>query len=110
MGLFHRPDFANTPAFLQRNRGMPMPSTAPVAAQSPAGVQINAKLTPEFAQILTPEALAFVAKLNRQFEPRRRELLARRAARQKEFDAGELPDFLPETKTIRESEWAIADR
>jgi len=85
-----------------------MPSTAPVAAQSPAGVQINAKLTPEFAQILTPEALAFVAKLSRQFEPRRRELLARRAARQKEFDAGELPDFLPETKTIRESEWAIA--
>ena len=55
-------------------------------------------VTPEFAQILTPEALAFVAKLHRQFEARRQELLARRAARQKELDTGRLPDFLPETK------------
>ena len=65
-------------------------------------------MTPEFAQILTPEALAFIAALHRQFETRRRELLARRAARQKEFDAGKLPDFLPETRSIRESSWSVA--
>ena len=46
---------------------------------------------------------AFVAKLHRQFEGRRQELLAKRAARQQEFDAGKLPDFLPETQKIRES-------
>jgi malate synthase len=74
----------------------------------PQGVSISAPVTPEFAQILTPEALAFVAKLQRQFEPRRQELLARRAARQKTFDAGRLPDFLAETKKIRESDWTIA--
>jgi len=69
----------------------------------PQGVSISGRITPEFAQILTPEALAFVAKLHRQFEARRQDLLARRAARQKEFDAGKLPDFLPETKQVRES-------
>jgi len=74
----------------------------------PDGVRITAPISAGFATILTPEALAFVAKLHRQFEGRRQELLARRAARQKEFDAGALPDFLPETKKIRESEWQIA--
>jgi len=74
----------------------------------PQGVSISGSVTPEFAKILTPEAIAFVAKLHRQFEPRRKELLAYRAARQKSFDAGALPDFLPETKSVRESEWTIA--
>jgi malate synthase len=74
----------------------------------PQGVSISGRITPEFAQILTPEALALVAKLHRQFEPRRQELLARRAARQKEFDAGRLPDFLPETKQVRENQWRVA--
>jgi malate synthase len=74
----------------------------------PQGVSISGQITPEFSQILTPEALAFVAKLHRQFEGRRQDLLARRAARQKEFDAGKLPDFLPETKKVRDAEWQIA--
>jgi malate synthase len=74
----------------------------------PDGVRITAPISAEFARILTPEALAFVARLHRQFESRRQELLARRAARQKEFDAGKLPDFLPETRSIRESAWQIA--
>ena len=78
------------------------------AATLPAGVEITAPITPDYATVLTPEALAFVAKLHRQFEGRRQELLARRQARQKEFDAGRLPDFLPETKSIRESKWQIA--
>jgi len=74
------------------------------------GVEIHGRVTPEYAQILTPAAVAFVAKLHRAFEPRRQELLAKRAARQREFDAGALPDFLPETQRVRESEWKIADQ
>jgi len=74
----------------------------------PGGVEIHGRVTPACAEILTPEAVAFVAKLHRQFEPRRQELLAARAARQKRFDAGEMPDFLPDTKQIREREWTIA--
>lgn len=74
----------------------------------PQGVSISGKITPEFAQILTPEALALVAKLHRKFEVRRQELLARRAARQKEFDTGKLPDFLTETKRVRDADWTIS--
>jgi malate synthase len=76
----------------------------------PGGVEIHGRVTPEYAEILTPDAVAFVAKLHRAFEPRRQELLAARAARQKRFDAGEMPDFLPETKHIRETEWTIASQ
>ena len=74
----------------------------------PAGVEVFANITPQYAEILTPQALAFVAKLHRQFEGRRQELLAKRVARQREFDAGKLPDFLPDTQKIRDSEWTIA--
>jgi len=76
----------------------------------PKDVSISGRITPEFAQILTPEALAFVAKLHRRFESRRQELLARRAARQASFDAGAKPDFLVETKHIRDSEWRVASQ
>jgi malate synthase len=62
----------------------------------------------DYAQILTAEALGLVAKLHRQFDARRLELLARRAARQREFDAGHMPDFLAETKHIRDAAWSIA--
>jgi malate synthase len=74
----------------------------------PQGVAISGPISKEFAQILSPEALGFVAKLHRKFESRRQELLARRAQRQKEFDAGAKPDFLAETKKIRESDWVVA--
>jgi malate synthase len=74
----------------------------------PQGVSISGRITPEFAQILTTEALALLAKLHRQFEARRQELLAARALRQKDFDAGNMPDFLPETTGIRNSQWKIA--
>src|SRR5687768_15669686 len=74
----------------------------------PQGVALTGDVTREYAQVVTPEALAFVAKLHRKFEARRQELLARRAARQKEFDSGKLPDFLPETRAIREGDWKIA--
>jgi malate synthase len=62
----------------------------------------------EYQSILTPEALAFVAALTERFAPRVTELLRAREARQKRFDAGELPDFLPETKSVRDAEWKVA--
>ncbi|MBK7744876.1 MAG: malate synthase A [Betaproteobacteria bacterium] len=72
------------------------------------GIEISGRITPEFATILTPEAVAFAARLQRAFGGRRNELLARRAVRQAELDAGKLPDFLPETRAIREGRWTCA--
>jgi len=77
-------------------------------AEAQAKPHVLGKITPDFAGILTPDALEFVAKLHRRFEQRRQSLLAARAARQKEFDAGKLPDFLPETRKIREGDWRVA--
>jgi len=74
----------------------------------PAGVQINAPLHPRFDEILTHDALALVAKLHRAFEGRRQELLKARVERQARIDAGEMPDFLPETKAIRAGDWKVA--
>jgi malate synthase len=71
-------------------------------------IEIKGQITPEFAEILTPEAISFVATLVRAFTDRREELLQRRAKRQAEIDAGKMPDFLPETEHIRNSEWTIA--
>src|ERR671916_677853 len=72
------------------------------------GVEVNAPIPDEFAQILTPEAVSFVAGLSREFSGRVDELLAKRAERQERINAGELPDFLPETREIREADWKIA--
>jgi malate synthase len=76
--------------------------------QLPQGMQISADIKPGFETILTPEALALVAKLHRAFEPRRQELLKARAERTKRLDAGERPDFLEATKSVREGDWKIA--
>src|SRR5246127_4829698 len=59
-------------------------------------------------RILTPHASRFLTRMAREFEPRRRELLERRRTRQMEIDAGQLPDFLPETAHIRQAEWTVA--
>jgi malate synthase len=75
---------------------------------NPDGVQVVGEVTPAFAEILTPDALAFVAKLQRAFGARRLECLALRQQRQAALDRGELLDFLPDTKHIRESDWACA--
>ncbi len=72
------------------------------------GIEITGEVTPEFAEILTPEAMNFVATLVRAFRDRREELLQRRAQRQAEIDAGKMPDFLPETEHIRQGDWTIA--
>ncbi|HEV7134705.1 MAG TPA: malate synthase A [Gaiellaceae bacterium] len=59
-------------------------------------------------EILTEEARAFVTRLHRELNPTRLELLARRAERQRELDAGVLPGFLPETQALRDAEWRVA--
>ncbi|MFO0204498.1 MAG: malate synthase, partial [Alphaproteobacteria bacterium] len=74
----------------------------------PTGMQINAPILPGFETILTPPALELVAKLHRAFEPRRQQLLAARVERTKRLDAGERPDFLPETAAIRAGDWKVA--
>jgi malate synthase len=76
--------------------------------KSISGVELLAPVSAKYAQILTPEALAFLAGLHRRFNPRRRDLLAARADRQLRLDAGEMPDFLPSTKSIREAAWTVA--
>ncbi len=60
------------------------------------------------AEVLTPDALAFLAELHRRFDPRRRELLALREERQARFDAGDKPDFLPQTAQVRAADWKVA--
>lgn len=74
----------------------------------PAGMEITGTIAPGFERILTPEALALVARLSRAFEPRRQQLLAARAERASRLDAGERPEFLPETAHIRAGDWRIA--
>lgn len=63
---------------------------------------------PRFDEILTPEALAFVAELHGRFDGTRRALLEFRKERQAFFDAGGLPDFLPETASVRSGDWKVA--
>src|SRR5215469_16769206 len=72
-------------------------------------VEIAAPSRPGHESILSPAALAFLAELHRRFEGRRRALLAARIRQQARIDAGELPDFLPETRLIRESDWTVAE-
>lgn len=71
-------------------------------------VEVIGPVSPLFAEILTREALDFVAMLARSFEDTRRALLRRRAERQTAIDAGTLPDFLPATAEIRNSAWSVA--
>jgi malate synthase len=62
----------------------------------------------ENTDILSSQAISFIATLAREFTSRRGDLLARRQQRQQAINAGQLPDFLPETAKIRESEWRVA--
>ena len=71
------------------------------------GIAIHGPMPAEYQSILTPQAVTFIAKLARKFEARRQDLMAQRARRQIEFDGGRLPDFLPETLSIRDSEWTV---
>ena len=73
------------------------------------GIQILGDLSPEFDEILSEAAMDFIASLAREFSPRVEELLAMRVERRKTIDAGQMPDFLPATAAIRESDWVVTD-
>ena len=87
-----------------------MPESRSGDDQAPmsAGIEINGPAVPGLAEILTDEACAFVAMLERRFGDERRRLLEARAAFQARIDSGEDPAFRPDTKAIREGDWTIA--
>jgi malate synthase len=72
------------------------------------GVVIRGAMKPGYDRVLTPEAIDFAVELQREFGAERRRLLARRAEIQYRLDAGWKPDFLPETRAIREGDWWVA--
>src|ERR1700732_2937392 len=76
--------------------------------QLPDGVVVTGEISPGASQILTHDALNLIAKVHREFNTRRIELLERREQRQGQLDAGKRPDFLPETAAIREGDWLAA--
>jgi malate synthase len=73
-----------------------------------AGIELRGPEAAARSRVLTPEAIAFVAMLDRRFGSRRRELLARRAERQRDLDAGWLPELPPATREPRAGEWTVA--
>ncbi len=80
-----------------------------VLAQAQTGsVTIDAPVSQEYEEILNPEVFPFLVELHMQFDGRRRELLERRARRQREIDAGARPAFLAETERIRKDDWTAA--
>lgn len=73
----------------------------------PEAVQIHADQS-GYEDILSPDALDFLARLHRRFEPTRQQLLLARRERRARYDAGELPDFRADTAQIREADWTVA--
>ena len=78
-----------------------------ITIQLPRGLDVLASVTDEQGEILTPEALEFFVNLQRRFNPVRLDLLAQRKLRQEAIDRGEMPDFLPATRSVRESGWQV---
>src|SRR6059058_1789743 len=81
---------------------------AGITVQPRAGEGSEAQAWDAADRVLTPDALRFVAQLQRRFGDRRKDLLARRRARQADLDAGTVSGFLVETRAIREGEWRVA--
>jgi len=81
---------------------------ATAAIKLPPGLEIRANMRPGYETILSPEALEFLAQLERRFGPERKRLLAARAERQAQLDAGAKPDFPVETRSIRDGDWSVA--
>ncbi|MBM3977583.1 MAG: malate synthase A [Planctomycetes bacterium] len=86
---------------------MPGPLSAS-AASLPAALEIRGATTAQQARVLVPAALEFLVALEQRFGARRRELLALREERQRQFDQGALPDFLTHTRAVRDGDWRVA--
>ena len=87
---------------------MPVSSEQPATSRQPEGVEVHGAVPPELAGILTPDALAFLAGLERALGARREALLARRSERRAALAAGGRLDFLPETSDVRAGDWRVA--
>src|SRR3982751_23936 len=73
------------------------------------GVEVRGPQVEGFDEVLTPEALEFVAGLHREFEPVRQELLKARREAQARRDQGELPDSFESPRSVREdADWRVA--
>ena len=85
-------------------------ANSPVSNETvaPEGVEVRGAFNEGYAEILTTEALAFIAELQRRFGPTREALLERRQEIQAKIDDGWMPGFLDETKAIRDADWVIA--
>jgi malate synthase len=83
------------------------PGTNMNTTKIPDGLQVLGPVTDEQAAILCAEALEFFTRLQREFNPRRLQLLQERKLRQQALDRGEMPDFLPQTKSVRDSSWQV---
>jgi malate synthase len=81
---------------------------APALPVEIAGLEIRAGVSAAFAEILTPAACRFVARLAERFQQERQRLLAARSQRQRQIDDGALPDFLNDTREVRNSTWSAA--
>src|SRR5690606_34726560 len=79
----------------------------PLDSLTGAAARVVGPEAPRQAEVLTPDALVFLAELHRAFDGRRRRLLEARATRQARFDAGERPDFRADTADIRAGEWTV---
>jgi malate synthase len=72
------------------------------------GIKVKGEMKPGFEEILTPKALQFLEQLERRFGEKRKQLLQNREKKQQSINEGKLPDFLPETESIRQSDWKIS--
>jgi malate synthase len=85
-----------------------MDSIIPGGIVVPEGVEIKGDMKPGYERVLAKDALQFIADIARKFEQTRQDLMNARVERQAKWDAGGLPDFLPDTKDIRGGDWKIA--
>jgi malate synthase len=88
---------------------MSVPSGDPAGPASAEQVQVTGPMRDRYDEVLTPQALGFLADLHRSFDARRRDLLGRRAKREADLAAGGTLGFLDETRGIREGDWRVAD-
>ncbi|HEV3103201.1 MAG TPA: malate synthase A, partial [Candidatus Dormibacteraeota bacterium] len=70
--------------------------------------EVKGRIEGRAGEVLTPDALSFLGRLQREFGGRRQDLLRKRDERQALLDAGEMPQFLPSTAQIRDAEWTVA--
>jgi len=96
------------PAAGGKSKGGANPGTELNRTLQPEGIEIRGAVSAQLAEILTPDAVRFVAKLARSFSGTRESLLQKRTERQVEIDSGVMPDFLPETEELRKDSWTVA--